>query len=91
MLAARCVKEPQAPEGTQLMLGILEALRNLESPGPGRADLRHRGAFGKYQRRGQCGVELHFAARAPVRCGSEGGESLLDAAAALLHQRQLHP
>jgi hypothetical protein len=36
-------------------------------------------------------VQLHLVARVPVRSSRESGERPLDAAAALLHQRQLHP
>ena len=39
----------------------------------------------------QGGVELHLAARVPARSGPESGERPLDAAAALLQQRQMHP
>jgi hypothetical protein len=36
-------------------------------------------------------MQLHLAARIPASPGIEGGQRVLDAAAALLHQRQVHP
>ena len=44
-----------------------------------------------HQRCSHCGVELHLVARIPARSGPESGERSLDAAAALLKQRQTHP
>jgi hypothetical protein len=44
-----------------------------------------------HERCRHCGAELHLVARIPARSGPESGERLLDAAAALLQQRQAHP
>jgi hypothetical protein len=90
MLAAADVEDPQAPERAQLVLGVTEALRNLEGPCPGRADLGN-GTSGKHQRCSKRGVELHLAASVPACPGRDRRESPLDPAAALLHQRQMHP
>jgi hypothetical protein len=90
MLTAVDVKDPQSPERSQLVFGIVEAFRNLEGPCPGRAHVG-KGASGIYQRRTQRGVELHLSARVPARSGPESGERPLDAAAALVDQRQMHP
>ena len=88
--ATRCwplagVKEPQAPERAQLILGVIKALRNLKGLCPGRADLGN-GTSGIHQRCRKRGVELHLAARVPARSGRDSGERLLDPAAALLQQ-----
>ena len=85
MLAADDAKGPQAPERAQLILGVTEALRNLEGLCPGRADLGN-GTSGIHQRCRKRGVELHLAARVPARSGRDSGERPLDPAAAFLHQ-----
>jgi len=85
MPTASAVKEPQAPERAQPVLGIVKALRYLEDLCPGRADLRAGSTSGMYQRCTQCGVELHLAARVSVRPRRESGKRLLDTNAALLH------
>ena len=86
MLAAIEAKGPQAPERAQLVLGVTEALRNLEGSRPGRTDLGKASTSAKPQRLSKRDVELHLAARVPARPGRDRGESPLDPAAALLHQ-----
>src|SRR3954469_12745406 len=73
LVAAADVKGPQAPERAQLVLGVTEALRNLEGLCPDLADLGN-GAPGIHQRYRKRGVELHLAARVPVRFGRDRGE-----------------
>src|SRR5271165_3486184 len=60
------VKELQASECAQLVLGIVKALRKLESLCPGRADLGGF-TFGVYQRTCERRMELHLAACVWVR------------------------
>ena len=85
------VRDPQARKRAQLILGIFQAIGDLESLHPGRADLGNCSTSVTCQRCAQCGVELHLAARVPARCGCKSGKRLLDPAAALLQQRQVHP
>jgi hypothetical protein len=72
LLAAVDAKGPQAPERTQLVLGIVKAFGNLEGLCPGRADLGN-GTSGIHQRCRKRGVELHLAARVPPRLGPDSG------------------
>ena len=85
MPAVADAKGPQAPERAQLVLGVAEALRNLEGFCPDCADLGN-GTSCIHQRCRKRGVELHLAAGVPSRSGRDSGESPLDPAAALLHQ-----
>jgi predicted RNA-binding Zn-ribbon protein involved in translation (DUF1610 family) len=67
------VKGQQAPERSQLVLGIVKALRDLEGLCPGRAGLGNV-TSGMHQRRAECGMELHLAARVPSRSCPQSGE-----------------
>jgi len=81
---------PKPPQRPQLVLGVAERFGEAECCSAGSLDLRRR-AVGKQQRCAQSSLELHLAARVPVRCRPESGERLHDPAAALLKQRQTHP
>src|SRR6201987_324339 len=85
MLAADDAKAPQAPERAQLVLGVTEALSDLESLCPGRVDLGN-GTSSINQRLRKRGLKLHLAARVPVCGGRRSGKSPLDPAAALFRQ-----
>ena len=91
MPTAGGVISPQAPQRPQPVLGIVKALRNLEGPCVGHADLGAGRTPTMNQRCAHRGVELHLVARIPARSGPESGERPLGAAAALLQQRQAHP
>src|SRR5262245_54603417 len=86
MLAAAETIRPQAPECSQLILGIVEALRQLERIRPGRAGLRDM-ALDLYQARPKCCMELNLAAHTYVRSGFKTGERPSDAPATLDHKR----
>jgi hypothetical protein len=86
MLATIEPKDPQVPEGAQLVHGVTEAPRNFKGSRRGRIDLGNRSTSGKSQRLSKRGVELHLTACVLARPGRDGGESLFDPAAALLHQ-----
>ena len=79
---ARGMKEIQASESAQLVLGVAKALRNFECLRERRA---HLGSLGC--RCAQRGVQPHFLARVPGPSGSESAKRLLCATAALLKQR----
>src|SRR5213078_2176146 len=76
---ARGMKEIQAPESLQLVLGVVEALREGECIRE-RRDLGS--VSGRYAARlAQRGVQPHFLAGFPSPSGCESAERLLDATA----------
>src|SRR3954453_20902526 len=80
------VKEIQTSECAQLVLGVAEALRNIERL---RKRCTHLGNFRR--RRAQRGVQPHFLAWVLRSAGPESADRLLGASAALLQQRQAYP
>jgi hypothetical protein len=89
-LAAADVTEPETPEGPQLVLGVTEALVDLERGRPGRDGVRGRSA-GVHQRQPERGAQLHLATRIAARPGAEGAERPLKAMAAFDHGRLAKP
>jgi hypothetical protein len=75
------VKNPQAIERSQLVLGVIETLGYVKRPCPGRAGLVGSLASGVAQGRAQGGVELHFLARVLAQSGSKTGQRLFGTAA----------
>ena len=84
------MKGPQAPESALLILRVAEALGKLQGPRPGRGHFGNT-ASGIESRRAQGGKKLHLLAMIRLGKGCQCSERLLDAAAAFLHQRKLHP
>src|SRR5436190_7415444 len=90
MLTASGVKEPQAAERAQPVLGVVEALRYLKGLCPGRASLGN-GTSGMYRRCTQCGMKLHLAARVRLFVSFNGSKRSFNPRATLVQQRQVHP
>ena len=78
--AMRCrplveVKEPEAPERRQPVLGIVEALGNLEGPCPGRPEPRNRILGHSIGDAAERRMELHLPARIGVRSSFDSGSA----------------
>ena len=84
------MKGPQAPEGAPLVILIAKALRKLQGLRPSRGHFGD-AASGIEARRAQGGKKLHLLACIRLGDVCQCSERLLDAAAAFLHQRKLHP
>ena len=81
---------PQAPERPQLILGVVEPLGDLEGRGPGRGGVGRR-ALRLHQRHAPVRRRAASRGARPGPSAAEAGERALDAAATLVHQRQLEP
>ena len=89
-LTAADAEMPQAPERPKLILGVGEALGDLEDGGPGRDGVGRR-PLRVHERHQECGAELHLAARVPCWARPEAGKRALGAAATLDQERLLEP
>ncbi len=89
-LAPGDVKQPQAPEGRQLILAVSEALGDVEDGGPGR-DGVGRCSPRLHERHQMRCPELHLAAPVPARAFREAGQRALDPRAALEQERLVEP
>src|SRR5215831_20264909 len=84
-LAANRIIKPQAMKGARLIVSVIKTLCNLEGIFPGHPGFGS-GALGICQRYPEGGTQLHLAARAAARIGTEARECSLDPAATLIHQ-----
>src|SRR5438552_18102003 len=82
--------DPQTPERSQAIVGVVQPVCDLERTRKGRARCRY-GAFREQQRRAQGGQELHFAPLVATRSGPETGEGLFHApSASSMSERCVH-